>query len=101
MLVRQSGECHLEGLQKELTINFSLLPYDSYASQAFTNLILIQGPEESITLYIQLAISLLTLINHKSDMLTFLASGLNHYKIITGLNLDKLHDKLASAYTQN
>ena len=37
-------------LQKELTINFSPLPYDSHASQAFANLI--QGPEESLTLYV-------------------------------------------------
>ena len=40
-------------LQRELTINFSPLPYDSHASQTFANLI--QGPEESLTLYIQMS----------------------------------------------
>ena len=55
-----------------------------------------KAPQESLTLYIQWAISLLTWINHTSDMSVILASGLNHHKIITGLNLDKLHDKLAT-----
>ena len=40
-----------EELQKELTINFSLLFYYSHASEAFANLI--QGLEESIPLYVQ------------------------------------------------
>ena len=34
-------------------------------------------------------------------MSAILASGLNHCKIITGLNLDKLHDKMASACAPN
>ena len=63
-------------LQKELAVNSYPLPYDSHASQAFTNLIL--GPEESLTLYVHQAISLLTQINHTSDMLAILASGLDH-----------------------
>ena len=53
---------------------------------------MIQGSEESISLYVQQAISLLTQMNHMPDMSAILASGLNHYKIQTGLNSDKLHE---------
>ena len=38
-------------LQEELSLNIFPLPYNIHASQAFANLI--QGPEESLTLYIQ------------------------------------------------
>ena len=55
-----------EELQKELTINFSPLPYDNHASQAFTNPM--QGPEEFLTKYVECSISLLTQINYTSDM---------------------------------
>ena len=34
-------------------------------------------------------------------MSAILALGFNHYKTITGLNLDKLHDRLASTCTSN
>ena len=81
------------------SIYFSPLPYDSCASQAFANLI--KGPKQSLTLYVQHMISLLTQINHTSEMFAILASELNHYKIITGLNLEKLGDKLASACAPN
>ena len=49
----------------------------------------------------QCAISLLIQINHTSDMSAILASGSNHYKVIPGLNLNQLHDKLAITFTPN
>ena len=52
--------------QKELAVNFSPLPYDSHAIQAFANLI--QGSEEFLTFYVQWAFSLLIWINQMSDM---------------------------------
>ena len=49
--MRQSGKCHLERASKRTCYKFSPLPYDSHNSQGFANLI--QGPEESLVLYMQ------------------------------------------------
>ena len=99
MPMRQSGKCNAEISSKVICYKFSPLPYDGHTwSQAFANLI--QDPE-SVILYVQWAISLLTLINHISNMSAILASGFKDYRIITGLNSDKLCDKLVTTYALN
>ena len=51
MPMRQRSKCHVERPSKGTPCNFPPLPYDSHTSEAFANLT--QGPEESLTLYVQ------------------------------------------------
>ena len=67
-------------LKKELSMQYSIIPSDTHATQAFIHLE--KGPDE---LFDDLS-DLLSKIYHTSDMSRISAEGTNHYTVVYGLN---------------
>ena len=80
-------------LKKHLTSNYSEIPYDTHAINAYDTLQ--QGNDESIEAYLHRAQDILECIHHTNDMSSITAIGMNHANILTGLKDCKLHNKLA------
>ena len=74
-------------------MQYSNIPSDSHATQAFTQLE--QGMDELLNDYLHHASELLSKIYHTSDMSSISAEGTSHYAIVYGLNCRKLKDIMA------
>ena len=79
-------------LKQHLTSNYSKIPYDTHAINAYD--MLQQGNNEA---YLHWAQDILECIHHTNDMSSILAIGTNHAKILTGLKDGKLCNKLAES----
>ena len=75
-------------LKSELSRQYSSIPFNSHATQAFAHLQ--QGLDELLKMYLCCASEILSKIHHPSDLSQFLAEGLNHYTAVYGLNSRKL-----------
>ena len=80
-------------LKKHLTSNYSKIPYDSHAINAYSSLH--QGSDESTIAYLHRVQDILEHIHHTSDMTSITAISTNHAKILTGLKDSRLQNKLA------
>ena len=70
-------------LKKHLTTNYSEIPYDTHAINAYNNLH--QGSDESTSAYLHRVQDILEHIHNTCDMTSIPATGTNHAKILTGL----------------
>ena len=70
---------------------YSLIPFNSYAIQAFAHLQ--QGPDELLHMYLHHASEIVLKIHHTSDMSQISVKDLNHYPAVCGLNCRKLKKK--------
>ena len=82
-------------MKKHLTTNYSEIPYDTHAINAYNNLH--QGSDESTSAYLHRVQDILECIHNTSNMTSIPAIGTNHAKILTGLGDSKLHNKLAES----
>ena len=82
-------------LKKHLTNNYSKIPYDTHAINAYDNHH--QGSDESTSAYLHRVQDILKHIDHTTDMATISAIGTNHAKILTGLKDGRLCNKLAES----
>ena len=70
-------------LKKHLITNYSEIPYDTHAINAYDNLH--QGSSESTGVYLHRVQDIFEHIHHTSDMTSISAISTNHAKILTGL----------------
>ena len=70
-------------LKEHLTTNYSEIPYDMHAINAYDNLH--QGSDESTSAYLHRAQDIVEHIHNTSDMTSIPAICTNHAKILTGL----------------
>ena len=82
-------------LKQHLTSNYSKIPYDTHAINAYD--ILQQGNNESIEAYLHRAQDILEHIHHTNDMSSISAIGTTHAKILTGLKDSRLCNELAES----
>ena len=82
-------------LKKHLTNNYSEIPYDTHAINAYNDLH--QDSDESTSVYLHRAQDILEHIHHTTDMATISAIGTNHMKILTGLKDGRLCKNLAES----
>ena len=82
-------------LKKHLTSNYSEIPYDTHAFNAYDSLQ--QGNNESTEACLHRAQDILECIHHTNDMSSITAIGMNHAKILTGLKDSRLQNKLAKS----
>ena len=82
-------------LKQHLTSNYSEIPYDTQAINAYDTLQ--QGNDESTEVYLYRAQDILECIHHTNDISSLSAIGTNHAKILTGLKDGRLHTKLAKS----
>ena len=75
-------------LKKHLTTNYSEIPYNTHAINAYDNLH--QGSNESTSAYLHRAQDILEHIHHTSNMTSISAISTNHAKILTGLKDSRL-----------
>ena len=85
-------------LKQHLTSNYSEIPYDTHAINAYDTLQ--QGNNESTEAYLHRAQDILEHIHHTNDMSSISAIGTNHSKILTGLKDGRLCNKLAESKAQ-
>ena len=93
--VSSGKQLNWHSLKKHLTTNYSEIPYDTHAINAYDNLH--QGSDESTTAYLHRAQGILKCIHNTSDMTSIPAIGTNHAKILTGLRDSRLCNKLAKS----
>ena len=82
-------------LKQHLTSNYSEIPYDTHAINAFD--MLQQGNDESTEAYLHRPQDISEHIHHTNDMSSISAIGTNHAKILTGLKDGRLCNKLAKS----
>ena len=82
-------------LKKHLTSNYSEIPYNTHAINAYNTLQ--QGSDESTEAYLHRAQDILECIHHTNNMSSITAIGKNHAKILTGLKDGRLCNKLAKS----
>ena len=82
-------------LKKHLTSNYSEIPYDTHAMNAYDSLQ--QGNDESTEAYLHRAQDILECIHHTNDTSSITAIGMKHTKILTGLKDSRLCNKLAES----
>ena len=82
-------------LKQHLTANYSEIPYDTHAINAYGTLQ--QGADESTKAYLHREQDILEHIHHTNNMSAITAIGTNHTKILTGLKDKKLCKKLAES----
>ena len=75
-------------LKRELSMQYSAIPFDSHSTQAFAQLE--QGLDDLLDMYLHHANELLSKICYTSDMSRNLAEGLIHYTVVYGLNCRRL-----------
>ena len=85
-------------LKKHLTTNYSEIPYDNHAINAYDKLH--QGSNESNSAYLQRVQDILKHIHKTSDMTSIPAIGTNRAKILIGLKDSRLCSKLAESKTK-
>ena len=81
--------------KKHLTNNYSKIPYDTHAINAYDSLH--QGSNESTIVYLHRVQDILERIHHTSNMYSIIAISTNHAKILTGLKDSRLQNKLAES----
>ena len=79
-LKTRSPNLTLAKFKKELSIQYSIMPFDTHTTQAFTHLE--QGPDELLDDYLHHVSELLSKIYHTSDMSRISAEGTNHYAVV-------------------
>ena len=82
-------------LKQHLATNYSEIPYDTHAINAYDTLQ--QGMDESTEAYLHRAQDILEHIHHTNNMSSITAIGPNHTEILTGLKDKKLHNKLVES----
>ena len=82
-------------LKKHLTSNYSEIPCDTHAINAYDGLQ--QGNNKSTEACLHRAQDILECIHHTNDMSSITAIGINHAKILTGLRDSRLCNKLAES----
>ena len=82
-------------LKKHLTSNYSEIPYDTHAINAYDTLQ--EGNDESTEAYLHRAQDILEHIHHTNDMSSIAAIGTSHTKILTGLKDSRLCNTLAES----
>ena len=82
-------------LKKHLTSNYSEIPCDTHAINAYDSLH--QGSVESTIVYLHMVQDILECIHHTSNMSSITATRTNHVKILTGLKDSQLQNKLAES----
>ena len=82
-------------LKQHLTSNYSEIPYDTDAINAYD--MLQQGNDESTKAYLHRVQDILEHIHHTNNMTSISAIGTNHAKILTGLKDGRLHNKLVKS----
>ena len=82
-------------LNKHLTTNYSEIPYDMHAINAYDNLH--QGGNESTSAHLHRAQDIVENIHNTSDMTSIPAISTNHAKTLTGLRDSRLYNKLAES----
>ena len=82
-------------LMQHLTANYSEIPYNMHAINAYDTLQ--QGPDEPTEAYLHTAQDILQSIYHTNNMSEITTKGTNHAKILTGLKDKKLCSKLAES----
>ena len=83
--------------KKELSMQYSIIPSDTYATQAFT---IENKVWMSFLMTIYNCVSeLLLKIYHISDLFRFSAEVPNHYAVVYGLNCKKLKDSMAGHWS--
>ena len=82
-------------LKQHLTNNYSEIPYDTHAINAYDTLQ--QDNDESTEAYLHKMQAILECIHHTNDMTSISAIGTNHTKILTSLRDGRLHNKLAES----
>ena len=82
-------------LKKLLTSNYSQIPYNTHAINAYDSLH--QGSNEPTIAYLHRAQDILKCIHHTSNMSSITAIGTNHAKPLTGLKDSQLQNKLAKS----
>ena len=65
-------------------MQYSIIPSDTHATQAFTNLE--QHPDELLDDILHHVNDLLSKIDHTSDMSRISVEGTSHYTVVYGLN---------------
>ena len=76
--------------KKEISMQYSVIPSDTHATLAFTNLE--QGPDDLLDNYC--VSKLLSKIYNTSDMSSIAVKATNHYAVAYGLNCRKLKDHI-------
>ena len=82
-------------LKQHLTSNYSEIPHDTHAINAYD--VLQQGNDELTKAYLHRAQDILEHIHHTINMTSVSAIGTNHTKILTGLKESRLCNKLAES----
>ena len=80
-------------IKKELSIQYSIIPSNTHATQAFTHLE--QGQDKLVDDYLHCVSQLLSKIYHTSDTSRISAEGTNLYVVVYCLNCRKLKDSVA------
>ena len=82
-------------LKQHLTSNYSKVPYDAHAINAYNTQQ--QGTDESTEAYLNRAQDILEHIHHTNNMSSITAIGTNHTTILTGLKDKKLCNNLVES----
>ena len=93
--VGSGKQLNWHSLKKHPTTNYSEIPYNTHAINAYANLH--QGSDESTSTCLHRAQDILECIHHTSDMTSISAISTNHAKILTGLRDSRLCNKLAES----
>ena len=81
-----------KNLKSKLSRQYSAIPFDSHATQAFTHLQ--QCSDDLLEMYLYHAREFVLKIHCMTSMSEILAVGLNCYTMVFGLNSNKLKDKV-------
>ena len=93
--VNVGKQLNWQSLKKHLTNNYSKIPYDTHAINAYDNLH--QSSDESTSVYLHRMQDILECIHHTADMATISAISTNHANILTCLKDGRLCNKLAKS----
>ena len=93
--ISSGKQLNWHSLKKHLTTNYSEIPYDMHAINAYDSLH--QASSESTSAYLHRVQDILECIHNTSDMTSIAAIGTNHPKNLTGLRDSRLHNKLAES----
>ena len=93
--ISSGKQLNWHSLKKHLTINYSEIPHDTHAINAYDNLH--QGSNESTSAYLHRVQDILECIHNTSNMTSIPAISTNHAKILTGLRDSRLSNKLAKS----
>ena len=93
----ESPKITWKGPKRELSRQYSSIPLDNHATQAFE--CLQQGPHELLEMYLCRASEPLLKSYHTLDMSQISVLGLNHYTVVYGLGCRELKGCLAGHWS--